>query len=52
MFFIKQKKTGEFFVTTGFDREIVPIDLESAKEWIEEKCSVETYEEVFGTVEE
>ena len=38
--------------TSGYGRRIVPIDLERAKEWVERHCSTETYEELFGTVEE
>ena len=37
---------------TGGGKRIIPIDQEEAEEWIERHCSTETYEEVFGTVEE
>lgn len=63
-----RKKTGEFFLygeggpaskyrvrngdcwDTG--EQIIPLTNEKAREWIEQNCSVETYEELFGEVEE
>ena len=63
-----RKKNGEFFLygsggpmteykepvgnmwTSG--ETLIPLSVDEAKAWAEEYCSVETYEEVFGEVEE
>ncbi len=55
-----KKKTGEFFIhfcATGWDcfnsvSYIKPITEEEAKEFVEENSDVETYEKLFGEVEE
>lgn len=31
---------------------IVPLSIEDAKAWVEEHCSADRYEEIFGVVEE
>ena len=62
------KKTGEFFLLgdggprspytrdddgfTAGDCCIIPFTEKQAKKWVEEYCSVETYEKLFGEVEE
>lgn len=52
-----QKRTGEFFLAhwTQWEREnswIEPLHIEEAKEWVEENCDGDTYEELFGEVGE
>ena len=63
-----KKKTGEFFLfgkggarskysdNDGFETygscEIIPYSEEQARKWVEEHCSGDTYEEIFGEVEE
>lgn len=63
-----QKTTGEYFIhgqggamtrycsvyansfSSGSD--IIPMDTESAKQWVASRCSVDTYIRIFGEVEE
>ena len=63
-----KKKTGEFFLygeggprskysdSNGSETygtcEIIPYSEEQARKWVEEHCSGDTYEEIFGEVEE
>lgn len=52
-----RKRTGEFFLThwSQWEKEestIEPIGLEEAEEWVEEYCNGDTYEELFGKVED
>ena len=50
-----QKKTSEFFVCTSgrySDNEIYPLSEEETKEWLEEYSDGDTYEKLFGEVEE
>lgn len=63
-----RKKTGEFFILgdggprSPYTRDddgniagaccIVPYTEKQAKKWVEEYCSADTYEEIFGEVEE
>lgn len=63
-----RKRTGEFFfhgkggAATKYrkpegnlwagDEKILPISESEAKKWVEEHCDVETYEELFGEVNE
>ena len=65
---IYQKKTGEFFLhgeggplskyreSEGHGwcsgESIVPLTIEEAKEWMEKNASADTYESIFGEVEE
>ena len=63
-----RKKNGEFFLageghamtkyathngnTSGWGEAIIPLTDEEAKAWVEQECDAETYEEIFGDVEE
>lgn len=63
-----RKKTGEFFLageghgmtkyassngnTSGWGEAIIPLSDDEAKEWVEQECDSETYEEIFGEVTE
>lgn len=50
-----QKRTSEFFldVDDGYNGErIIPLSEKEAKKWLEEHSDGDTYEEVFGEVEE
>ena len=58
-----KKKTGEFFlyeeygITSQYDdwnswKKIIPLTTEETKKWVEENLDADTYEELFGEVEE
>lgn len=63
-----RKKTGEFFLageghgmtkygssngnTRGWGEAILPLTDDEAKAWVEQECDSETYEQLFGDVEE
>ena len=38
--------------STCFGEDIIPLSLQAAKEWVERKLDADTYEELFGEVEE
>ena len=62
------KKTGEFFIageghgftkwashngnSSGYGYGLEPISLDEAKEWVSRHCTVDLYEETFGTCKE
>ena len=63
-----RKKSGEFFLygesgalgkyavwhgnSGGGGKEIIPLSEDEARQWAEEHLSADTYEEIFGEVEE